>query len=93
MQTKRSRGRPKGSSPFKEKDISVLKLFAKKSIKSPYDLQITKFLKYMGYTNESERSRLRARWRRNRDQLLEWAEPKQMPQDTARILDKNIHEL
>lgn len=72
ISTKRRRGRPKGSAPFKDKDLELLRRLATHLVREP-GLKVTTVLKGLGVKNESDLARLRKRWRENSVDLMDCA--------------------
>ncbi len=69
---KRPRGRPKGSAPFAERDHAALSRFADQELVSPGG-RLAPFLQRQGY-EEKDIRRAQARWRKEKDKLLQEAQ-------------------
>lgn len=67
--TKRSRGRPKGSGGFEEKDQKVLRVLADRCAREPTTVP-TQVFKGLGYQSRSELARLSAKWRRRKGRMI-----------------------
>lgn len=68
----KSRGRPKGTAVFAEEDLKALARFAEIAVQAPGS-KLAPFLKNKGYLEEKDVRRIQARWRAEKQRLLEEA--------------------
>ena len=83
---KRSRGRPKGTAVYAERDLRALARYADVYIHTPHS-PLAPFLRSVGYADDKDVRRARIRWGREKERLLKEARDRRDAKPAETILE------